>query len=312
MRKIVWAFFVLLGALVLSGCVPDYPYRPNSPPHAAFDIALEGEVLTYRFDASPSYDPDGRIVLYRWDFIPPYETRYGQVVSYTFPNAGTYTVRLTVTDDLGATATAERTVFVDAWVLEQALIRNAMDYWHPITQTFTYENATPPTSPFSIVHICDLYDATYEDWHYAKIPGHIPASQVIGTGLRGDCSEFATTLCALLKVLGGHVRWVGVTNGQETHAYAEVYIGRWPQDAQAIANYIGARYLTSEIIWFIVEGRQAWLSLDWTTYHPGGRPYFDRRYLVVYPWPDGRYHPLTVEEEGVLLTGELRGLTPAR
>ncbi|MGD8451762.1 MAG: PKD domain-containing protein [Phycisphaerae bacterium] len=65
----------------------------------------------FSFDASDSYDPDGEIVHYQWDFgdgsrelIP--------VLVHTFATAGTYRVRLTVTDDTGVTDSTSRIIQV--------------------------------------------------------------------------------------------------------------------------------------------------------------------------------------------------------
>jgi PKD repeat protein len=51
------------------------------------------------FDASASTDPDGFIMRYNWDFGDG-STAYGKTVSHTFATAGTYSVVLTVMDEL--------------------------------------------------------------------------------------------------------------------------------------------------------------------------------------------------------------------
>lgn len=64
------------------------------------------------FDASESSDPDGHIVLYEWDFGDGSGKNYGMIVTHAFANEGTYTVRLRVTDDDGASASIEKEVKV--------------------------------------------------------------------------------------------------------------------------------------------------------------------------------------------------------
>ncbi|MBI4684808.1 MAG: PKD domain-containing protein [Nitrospirae bacterium] len=60
-------------------------------------------------------DPDGTIVQYEWDFDGngTYDaTTSNNPVSHTYNNPGTYTVRVRVTDNQGATATGETTITV--------------------------------------------------------------------------------------------------------------------------------------------------------------------------------------------------------
>ncbi|GBC85119.1 Microbial collagenase [bacterium HR11] len=94
---------------------------PNQPPQAVFTvddrlpggngdgILRVGETLT--FDASASFDPDGTIVAYTWDFGDT-GAGFGKVTTHAYTAAGNYTVRLTVRDNLGAIATAERLITV--------------------------------------------------------------------------------------------------------------------------------------------------------------------------------------------------------
>ncbi len=85
----------------------------NAAPSAAFDVEpeepLPGEETG--FDATASTDEDGEVVEYRWEFGDGGEA-VGDVVTHTYREAGQYGVRLTVTDDGGRTAVAERVVVV--------------------------------------------------------------------------------------------------------------------------------------------------------------------------------------------------------
>ncbi|GAA1120130.1 hypothetical protein GCM10009582_16650 [Arthrobacter flavus] len=81
----------------------------NEEPTATFtDDCVE---LTCTFDGSDSSDPDGEVTSHVWAFEggPAAE---GEIVTRTFPEAGSYDVTLTVTDNAGATGTVTRTIDV--------------------------------------------------------------------------------------------------------------------------------------------------------------------------------------------------------
>jgi len=86
---------------------------PNQPPVASFTFSPAnpnpGDTVT--FDASASSDPDGSIVSYSWNFGDG-NTGSGVTASHVYSAAGTYTVTLTVTDNQGAAATAQKTIQV--------------------------------------------------------------------------------------------------------------------------------------------------------------------------------------------------------
>lgn len=82
---------------------------PNQPPVASFTATPDG--LKVDFDASGSSDPDGSIVSYAWEFGDN-QTGTGQTASHTYAAAGSYTVKLTVTDDAGVSSSKTETVSV--------------------------------------------------------------------------------------------------------------------------------------------------------------------------------------------------------
>src|SRR3954452_12341582 len=68
-----------------------------------------------KFDGSASHDPDGQIVKYEWDWTADGtydESGTSPAATHKYEFAGTYTVRLRVTDDAGATGVMEGTVQV--------------------------------------------------------------------------------------------------------------------------------------------------------------------------------------------------------
>ncbi|MFF2371801.1 PKD domain-containing protein [Agromyces sp. NPDC058110] len=84
---------------------------PNVPPTAAFTSTVDH--LAVQFDGSTSADSDGTIATHAWDFGDG-QTGSGATASHTYADPGDYTVKLTVTDDDGATATKTATVTTSA------------------------------------------------------------------------------------------------------------------------------------------------------------------------------------------------------
>lgn len=80
----------------------------NPPPIASFTQNCSD--LSCAFDASSSSD-DGAVVSYDWDFGDG-STTTGVSVGHSYAASGTYSVSLTVTDDMGATATTMQSVEV--------------------------------------------------------------------------------------------------------------------------------------------------------------------------------------------------------
>ena len=70
--------------------------------------------LEVSFDAAPSNDVDGQVISYFWNFGDGSSTSGGVVVSHTFSAAGSYPVKLTVTDNDGAQGIYEEVIVVQA------------------------------------------------------------------------------------------------------------------------------------------------------------------------------------------------------
>ncbi|MHA7278693.1 PKD domain-containing protein [Arthrobacter sp. MDT2-2] len=94
----------------------------NAPPTAAFTYTATG--LAASFDGAGSADADGTIASYAWDFGDG-TTGTGVRASKTYAAAGTYTVKLTVTDNAGATHSVSRAVTVAAGDQPAELARDA-------------------------------------------------------------------------------------------------------------------------------------------------------------------------------------------
>ncbi len=89
----------------------DVTPRANQAPVAAFSAAASG--LSVSVDGSGSSDPDGSVASYAWDFGDG-ATGSGKTASHTYAAAGSYDVKLTVTDDGGATDSVTKSVSVSA------------------------------------------------------------------------------------------------------------------------------------------------------------------------------------------------------
>jgi len=103
---VAWAAGAAAGCGGDSTAPPMFTGTPNQAPTASFtvDVSEGSAPLEVRFDASASSDPDGSIASYAWAFGDG-GTGSGRTVVHAYENAGSYTPRLTVTDDRGATAT---------------------------------------------------------------------------------------------------------------------------------------------------------------------------------------------------------------
>jgi len=96
----------------------------NVPPTAVISGATNGtEGIAMTFDGSGSMDPDGTIVNYDWNFGDN-TAGAGINVNHSFA-AGTYTITLQVTDDLGATDSVSLTINITAGTEPQPPMANA-------------------------------------------------------------------------------------------------------------------------------------------------------------------------------------------
>ncbi|MEU8124277.1 PKD domain-containing protein [Spirillospora sp. NPDC049024] len=86
-----------------------YAGTPNQPPNAAFTANCDA--LDCAFNAAGSSDSDGSIASYAWDFGDG-QNGTGATPQHAFAAAGTYTVKLTVTDDRGGKGTKSQDVTV--------------------------------------------------------------------------------------------------------------------------------------------------------------------------------------------------------
>ncbi len=111
MRRQLPVISLCVALLALWGCGGGL--ASNQAPTAQFDYSpgspKAGEAVT--FDAAKSTDPDGKITQYQWEF-PDGTKEAGAKTTRKFDQPGTYTVKLTVTDDKQKTATISKTITV--------------------------------------------------------------------------------------------------------------------------------------------------------------------------------------------------------
>jgi len=95
---------------------PAPPPVTNMPPTASFSLSpgFGDAPLTVAFDGSASTDSDGVIGGYFWEFGDSNQTTgIGATAQHTYPIDGSFTIRLTVTDDDGATTTTATNLTVN-------------------------------------------------------------------------------------------------------------------------------------------------------------------------------------------------------
>lgn len=120
----------------------------NQAPTAAFTSSVSGSTVS--FDAAGSTDADGTVASYAWAFGDS-TTGTGRTTSRTYAAAGTYSVRLTVTDDDGATSSVTRSVTVAPAgatpIVADAFTRTTTRWGNADTGgTYTYSGSTHSTN----------------------------------------------------------------------------------------------------------------------------------------------------------------------
>ena len=104
--------------------------------------ASVGSAVT--FNSAGSSDPDGTIASYAWDFGDG-NNGTGASPSHSYTTAGSYTAILTVTDNLGATASDQATVTI-----------TSSGGGAPFTWTASFGPFEPATQTFPLIIVLDL------------------------------------------------------------------------------------------------------------------------------------------------------------
>lgn len=102
------------GAQIYARVDHDYSNGNTAPVAVMMSNPTSGYApVAVSFDGSPSYDSDGTLTGYSWDFGDGV-TANGVAVNHTYNNAGNYTARLMVTDNMGGTNTNSAVISVAA------------------------------------------------------------------------------------------------------------------------------------------------------------------------------------------------------
>ena len=139
------ATIAMSSALLLVACDSGgISQPPNQAPTARFTATPETgpPPLAVSFNASSSRDVDGTIAHYQWDFGGG-ATGSGRMASHTFEKTGTHSVRLTVTDDDGATATASEELIVNANPVAR-IVADPVGGTAPLTVSFDGQSSADP------------------------------------------------------------------------------------------------------------------------------------------------------------------------
>ncbi len=124
----------------------------NQPPVSAAGAdrtAIATEALA--FDGSASSDPDGSIASYAWDFGDGY-TSSDAVTTHAFAAAGSYTVTLMVTDDVGATGT-------DTAVITVKTVSDAIGSLSGVVASFNLRQGIANSLDAKLENAMDAYQA---------------------------------------------------------------------------------------------------------------------------------------------------------
>jgi len=98
--------------LVLTACVASI--NGNQDPTANFTSDQEDGTFRITFDGSSSFDPDGEIALWNWNFGDGSPGGSGETVVHPYADPGTYSVRLIIQDNDGASDEITKDVTVVA------------------------------------------------------------------------------------------------------------------------------------------------------------------------------------------------------
>lgn len=137
-------------------------FRLAEPPYAKFTFSgkrVVGKPIT--FDATSSFDPDGRIVIYIWDFGDGsiVETKE-PIVKHVYTKAGLYNVTLKVIDNDNFTSYARQTIRIWARPCPPIAKFDIKTFWPCVSETVVFDasESYDPDGGHIVKYIWDFGD----------------------------------------------------------------------------------------------------------------------------------------------------------
>lgn len=204
--------------------------------------------------------------------------------------------------DRGAavTASTDEEAFVRGTMVPQ--LRRALDPTEPVVRNTAVQLAARTEGPFHVEQVAAIWTHVRTHWRYVNDPNGreyvAMPKESIENQYAGDCDDFAVTLAAMVRAIGGDARVVFMEGPRGGHAYAEACVHEPATDvATKLAHYYGrnwARYAGSRqhIAYRSSDACPVWLNLDWNANVPGG-DYEPERWAVA-AYADGRTEVLAV------------------
>ena len=268
--KYLFLISFLLLALFLAGCGGVIP-PTNQLPTASFTAnPTSGEApLEVSFDASNSTDTDGTIASYAWDFKDG-NTGNGETINHTFSSSGSYNVKLNVTDNEGATASATKTITVTETTNQAPIIISTPITTAMIGLLYTYDvDATDPDGDTITYSFYSIYTAPNGmtinsttgviSWTPTSIQiGNTLVMVKVSDGTLSATQSFTIVVSEPSVIaeddfesgtLQGGFGWIDPEWNGEGYAAAQ------PSNEAEQGSYIA-------IIWGISEGSYIWRSVD--------------------------------------------------
>lgn len=199
-----------------------------------------------------------------------------------------------------ATAHSDEEAYVRTTMVPQ--LRRALDPTEPVVRNTAVQLASRAEGPYNVGQIAAIWSSVRQRWRYVNDPRGreyvaLP-KESIENQYAGDCDDFAVTLAAMVRAIGGEARVVFMEGPQGGHAYAEACVREEPSAvATKLVRFYGrdwSRYAGARrsVAYRSSAECPVWLNLDWNASVPGG-DYEPERWAVA-AYADGRTEILAV------------------